>query len=83
MTGASGKELDPMATYTLFGLLHQRSNRMDQLARYEAKDDSSAMELAGRLSRNRTTELWSEHRQVGKFGGAPRSDADSEEGRAA
>jgi hypothetical protein len=60
-----------MATYTLFGLLHQRSNRMDQLARYEAKDDSSAMELAGRLSRNRTTELWSEHRQVGKFGGLP------------
>ena len=46
-----------MTTYTLFGLLHQRSNRMDQLARYEASDDSSAMELAGRLSRNRTTEL--------------------------
>jgi|KBSSwiStaDraftv2_1062776.scaffolds.fasta_scaffold1707666_2 hypothetical protein len=72
-----------MTTYTLFGLLHQRSNRMDQLARYEASDDSTAMELAGRLSRNRTTELWSEHRQVGKFDGPPRADADPEEGRAA
>ena len=72
-----------MTTYTLFGLLHQRSDRMDRLARYEASDDSSAMELAGRLSRNRTTELWSEHRQVGKFGAPPAADADLDEGRAA
>jgi len=57
-----------MATYTLFALNHPQSSRMDQCARYEAADDSSAMDLAGRLSRNRSTELWSEHRQVGKFG---------------
>ena len=56
-----------MATYTLFALLHPQSSRMDQLARYAAADDASAMELAGRLSRDRSTELWSEHRQVGKF----------------
>ncbi len=68
-----------MATYTLFALLHPQSSRMDQLARYEAADDVSAMELAGRLSRNRLTELWSEHRQVGKFSKPPPPDSEPEQ----
>ena len=72
-----------MAIYTLFGLLHPRNERMDRLARYEADDDSSAMELAGRLSRNRKTELWSEHRHVGKFALAPGIDSETEAGQAA
>lgn len=72
-----------MAIYTLFGLLNERNERMDRLARYEADDDSSAMELAGRLSRNRTTELWSEHRHVGKFSVVPDIEADPDLGGAA
>lgn len=55
-----------MPMYTLFAL-DPRSSRMDQFAKYEALDDQSALDLAQRLSRNRSTELWSEHREVGRF----------------
>jgi hypothetical protein len=63
-----------MATYTLFALLHPRSSRMDQFARYEAIDDETAIDLGARLSRSRVAELWSEHRQVKIFGEPARPD---------
>jgi hypothetical protein len=67
-----------MATYTLFAL-DPKSSRMDQCAKYQATDDSSAMDLASRLSRNRSTELWSEHRHIGKFRQPPPIDAEPDE----
>jgi hypothetical protein len=60
-----------MPIYTLFAL-DPRNSRMDQCAKYEALDDQTALDLARRLSRNRSTELWSEHREVGRFRPPPR-----------
>ena len=67
-----------MPCYTLFAL-DPRSGRMDQFAKYEASDDDIAIDLAARLSRNRSTELWSRHRQIGKFSPTFRADTNPEE----
>jgi len=55
-----------MPCYTLF-VLDPRSGRTDQFAKYQAVDDETAIGVAARLSRHRSTELWSEHRQVEIF----------------
>lgn len=67
-----------MPMYTLFAL-DPRSGRMDQFAKYEALDDETALDLGRRLSRDRSTELWSEHRQVGRFRPPPRFGGQSEQ----
>lgn len=67
-----------MPMYTLFAL-DPRNSRMDQFAKYEAPDDEAALDLGRRLSRDRSTELWSEHRQVGRFRPPPRFAGESEE----
>lgn len=67
-----------MPSYTLFAL-DPRSGRMDQFAKYDATDDETAINLASRLSRNRSTELWSQHRQVGTFSQATRAVANLQE----
>ena len=63
-----------MPHYTLFAL-DPRRGRMDQFVKYEASDDVAAIDLAARLSRTRSTELWSQHRQVETFNDSASSNA--------